>query len=347
MFLFFAFLVHEPSITMPSKASTPDQIVTRLAFGSCFNPMLDRDEIFETIANYGPDLFLMCGDNVYQEREEDDPELVQLRNAYHALANNRRFAHLRETVSLAVMWDDHDYGFNDADGSWPYKAQSEALFEHVWAIPEQDPRLGRPGIYTSMFLGEAKKMLQIIMLDTRYFRSSLKATDEPLPGKERYLPDDDPNKTMLGADQWAWLHEQLRQPADLRIIVSSVQVLPVGHGFECWQMLPIERAKLLGMLAESGDKLIVLLTGDRHFAGYYREKRSQTTFVELTSSALNYPITDDRLASAKAQHEPMEINQRFFGANFGSLEMDWQNRLLKLQLRDTQGTVVREEQVHY
>ena len=68
------------------------------------------------------------------------------------------------------------------------------------------------------------------MLDTRYFRSPLKPTDEMnARGKERWIPDEDPSKTMLGDAQWAWLENELKRPAELRLIVSSIQVLSEGH----------------------------------------------------------------------------------------------------------------------
>ena len=56
---------------------------------------------------------------------------------------------------------------------------------------------------------------------------------------------------MLGAAQWAWLRAQLLQPAELRLIVSSVQVLAEGHGWEGWDNLPLERTKLLGLIDET------------------------------------------------------------------------------------------------
>jgi alkaline phosphatase D len=36
-----------------------------------------------------------------------------------------------------------------------------------------------------------------------------------------YIPHADPSTTILGEEQWEWLEQPLRQPADLRIIASS------------------------------------------------------------------------------------------------------------------------------
>ena len=91
------------------------------------------------------------------------------------------------------------------------------------------------------------------------------------PGKERYVPDPDPAKTMLGAAQWSWLADQLFRPAEIRLIVSSTQVLAEGHGWERWGNLPLERRKLFDTIRQSGAKGVILLSGDRHIGALYRE----------------------------------------------------------------------------
>ena len=74
----------------------------------------------------------------------------------------------------------------------------------------------------------------------------LKPTDQPgAAGKERYVPDDDPGKTMLGEVQWAWLADRLREPAELRLIVSSIQVVAEAHGWERWGNLAARAAAAL------------------------------------------------------------------------------------------------------
>jgi alkaline phosphatase D len=61
-------------------------------------------------------------------------------------------------------------------------------------------------------------------------------------GRERYISD--PAKTMLGEAQWRWLEERFKEPGDLRLIVSSIQVLAEGHGWERWGNLPLEGQRL-------------------------------------------------------------------------------------------------------
>src|SRR5437764_633783 len=86
-------------------------------------------------------------------------------------------------------------------------------------IPELAPRRTRAGVYHALVLGPPGRRTQIILLDTRYFRSPLRPD-----GGGGYLPQHDPGATMLGEVQWKWFAEQLRVPADLRLVVSSIQV---------------------------------------------------------------------------------------------------------------------------
>ena len=115
-------------------------------------------------------------------------------------------------------------------------------------------------MYDARTFGPPSMRVQVILLDTRFFRSPLKPTDERgAPGKERYLPDDDPAKTMLGDAQWAWLAERLREPAALRLIVSSIQVLAEGHGWERWSNLPKERQRLFDLIRDTGARSVLFL----------------------------------------------------------------------------------------
>ena len=57
-----------------------------------------------------------------------------------------------------------------------------------------------------------------------------------------------PPPRCSGAEQWAWLEEQLRVPAQVRIIGSSIQVVDEDTSGETWANFPLERKRLFKLL---------------------------------------------------------------------------------------------------
>lgn len=335
---------------MPSASAAPllaGGLVDRIAFGSCFAPQLEEDHVWDAILGTDPDLVLLLGDNVYQSEEKGEPELLELRTAYGQLADVASFARVRAAVPVLTTWDDHDYGLNDSGADFVAREESERLFEYVWDVADDDPRRDRPGVYGAWTFGPPGRRVQVVLLDTRFFRSPLLPTDDPeVRGKERYMADLDPSKTMLGAGQWSWLAERLRDPADVRVIVSSVQVIAMGHGFEGWFSLPRERQRLWDLIRETRASGVVLLSGDRHMAGYYLSAPGGAPYriPELTSSSLNLPITgDEARASFADEPGPHRIGDLYLEPNFGTLEIDWDARTVALVVRDAGGGEVRRE----
>jgi alkaline phosphatase D len=204
-------------------------------------------------------------------------------------------------------------------------------------------RRTREGIYDSHIIGPPAMRVQIILLDMRWFRSPLKLTDQRgAPGKERYLPDPDPAKTMLGATQWAWLADELRKPAEVRLLVSSVQVLAEGHGWERWGNFPLERQKLLNTIRDSRAKGVVLLSGDRHIGALYREAPADMPpLYEATSSGIN------KAFSAAKEPGPNRLGALYAAPNFGVVDIDWWARKLTLALRDEAGTPQRSVDISF
>lgn len=331
---------------MPSAPLDESKTLTRIVFASCAQQNEDQS-IWDQIASENPDLTLYIGDNVYGDVRSEDPALPELKAAYMRLAQSEPFARVRAAAPMLTMWDDHDYGMNDAGGEYEHKEASEALFEYVWAIREDDPRRSRPGVYGSWIVGEDGKRVQIIMLDTRFFRSELKPTDEyGAPGKERYVPDSDPSKTMLGDAQWAWLADELQKPADLRLLVSSVQVISEGHGWEAWKMLPAERARLYKLITETDANGVIMLTGDRHSAALYRKEGvNDYPLFEATSSSLNLPLRAwlDPNRPFEQEPGPNRLGDMVIDANYGLVEIDWETGAVAVSIRGENGETVLAE----
>jgi alkaline phosphatase D len=314
--------------------------LSRIAFGSCAEQ--DKPQpIWDAILAYRPDLFIFAGDNVYGDFKTADA--TNLRQAYAQAERIGGYARLRDSVHHLAVWDDHDYGLNDGGAEFAHKAVSKEIFLDFWRAPATDIRRTREGIYDSHIIGPPGMRVQVILLDVRWFRSPLKRTDQRgAPGKERYLPDPDPAKTMLGATQWAWLAEELRKPAELRLVVSSIQVLAEGHGWERWGNFPLERQKLIDTILDSGAKGVILLSGDRHIGALYREAPAgMPPLYEATSSGLN------KAFAAAKEPGPNRLGALYAAPNFGVVDVDWWERKVTLALRDEGGTARRSVDIGF
>ena len=313
---------------------SPPPPVGRIAFGSCANQ--DQPQpIWDAVLAYRPELFIFMGDNVYGDY--NNPDAANLKRAYAGARQIAGYTRLCRTVDHMAIWDDHDFGVNDGGGDFPYKALSKDLFLDFWRVPPDDVRRSRDGIYYSRIIGPPGMRVQVIMLDLRWFRSPLKPSDQRgAPGKERYIPDPDPAKTMLGGLQWTWLAGELRKPAELRLIVSSIQVLAEGHGWERWGNLPLERQKLLDTIRDAGAKGVVLLSGDRHVGALYRETPpGLPPLYEITSSGLNMVFWQAN------EPGPNRLGALYPAANFGVVDIDWGEQKVQLALRDEGGNTRR------
>ena len=302
--------------------------------GSCADQN-HQQPIWSKIFEYDPELFIFAGDNVYGD--DRSGTLDELRGAYARAAKIPAIKRLRATRPVLATWDDHDFGMNDAGHDFPNKRASEELFLTHWGAAEDDPRRRRDGVYHEVTFGPEGRRVQIILLDTRFFRSPLKATDERgATGKEHYMPDSDPSKTMLGEAQWVWLREQLLKPAELRLIVSSIQVLAQGHGFERWGNLPRERQKLFGLVKETEANGVIFLSGDRHLGALYRQTNGVPYDLhEITSSGIN------RSYRNAIEPGPLRLGDVYRHENFGSVDVDWSTKTVTLAVRGMNGRDVR------
>jgi alkaline phosphatase D len=323
----------------------PKTTLTHIALGSCARQNQPQP-IWSTIVKSKPQLFLFIGDNIYGDTEN----MNTLRSKYAQLGNIEGYKKLLNTCPLLATWDDHDYGRNDAGIEYAKKVESQKIFLEFYKEPKNSPRWNRPGVYNSYIFGPANKRVQIILLDTRYFRSPLKkwprgARKTPGP----YMADPDPIKTMLGDAQWTWLKDELKNPAQLRIIASSIQVVPDQHGWEYWQTLPLQRSKLFKLIGETNANGVIFISGDRHLAEISKlaatDKQNGAGYpiYDLTSSSLNVPSGGN--ANEINRHR---IGGNYRKINFGSIKINWNKdttpnaiATVQLSIHDITGATVR------
>lgn len=310
-----------PLAAMGRWARAADAAITRIAFGSCAHQDKPQPVWDAVLANH-PDLFVFLGDNIYGD--SDDPQVLAAK--YRQLAAKDGFRRLRSATGIMAIWDDHDYGRNDAGREYPAKEASRQLMLEFWEEPPDSPRWRRPdGIYTSRILDFGGRRLQVILPDLRWNRTPVSQVETAAELRQRdaadmgpYRPVSDPAAVLLGENQWQWLQACFEEPVDVRLIGSSIQLLPEFTGWETWANFPRERERFLGLLARHQEVPAIILSGDVHWCelSRYQAAPLQAPVFELTSSGL----TETWEKISPNRHR---VGEAFAQANFGLVEIDW------------------------
>ena len=139
----------------------------------------------------------------------------------------------------------------------------------------------------------------------------------------------DSEATILGTDQWMWLEASIyNSTADVIVILSSIQILATNHPYEKWNNFPLERDRLLELIANvSKNKTILAVSGDRHRSGIYQNDY----FVEITASSLN------KTASKNLETDPLLLGETYPQKNFGTLDIEPTKNKITLSIHDQNG----------
>lgn len=304
---------------------------TKIAFGSCGHENHPLP-IFDVVVKHQPNFFIFLGDNIYGDTYSMDT----LQAKYNRLAAKPSFQNLKKNTTILAMWDDHDFGWNDAGRHYPLKAESKAIFLDFFNEPKESDRRVHAGIYTSYLHEFNKKKLQIILLDVRTFRDNLKpykgefAADRRFFYKLDYAPYTTSDSTLLGEEQWAWLEQQLKIPADVRLICSGSQFGVMYNGYEAWANFPHEQQRMLNLIRKTQANGVVFLSGDVHYAEISRMNTPDLYPI--------YDITSSGLSSTWHFATPNQnrIEGPVMENHFGLLTIDWKKpeATLKMEIWD-------------
>ena len=134
------------------------------------------------------------------------------------------------------------------------------------------------------------------------------------------------------------MEKTLKEPAEIRVIASSIQVVSTTHGWETWGNFPKERQRFLDLLKKTKANGVIVLSGDRHSAEISKlEGILPYPLFDVTASAMNQSLRPDN------EENPHRIGDRYFKENFGLLRIDWSkpSPQVTLEIRDLAGKVVR------
>ncbi|XQW84143.1 alkaline phosphatase D family protein [Thalassotalea piscium] len=317
--------------------------IEKIYFGSCgksFKPM----PIFNAIAADDPDVFIFLGDNIYGDTED----MSVMEKKYQTLGKHKGFLTLKATSELIAIWDDHDYGHNDAGSEYPQKEASRKLMLDFWQEPKDSLRYKRDGIYTSYFYGEKDKTVQVILPDLRWNRDKLHGVGEKAYYADRvpkkmgpYSPSPDKKASMLGETQWKWLENELKKPATIKIIGSSLQLLPEFTGWESWANFPEDRKRLLSFIKENKISGVIMISGDTHWGEISRvDDEGMYPLWEVTSSGLSEKWKN-------VSPNKHRVGNFTNNVNYGFIEIDWDSKdpLIVFGLKQEDGAVINQHQM--
>lgn len=279
-------------------------------------PYGDGLGIFNSIADQHPDLMLWLGDNIYLREPDWGTWSGFLHRYTHARSAPELQRLLRSTHHYAI-WDDHDFGPNDADGSFVGADMALRAFDLFWPNPEgRAPGVG--GITTSFSYAD----VDFFLLDDRTFRVP--------PDVRTATP------TLLGEAQIDWLIRALRySDATFKVVALGGQFLNTGEVFENYATFTEERQRLLDRLDKEGFKNVVFLTGDRHHTVLSSLKlKGGNTVHDLTVSPLTSGVHGPKEQNTLAVEGTLVEQRNFATLHFSGLKGA---REMRITVRDSDG----------
>lgn len=206
---------------------------------------------------------------------------------------------------------------------YPEKEESKKLFLKYWDVKNPFRLKNKDGIFGVEYHQFKGKRIQIIILDTRFNRDALCKYDKAFPfGKNDYVPCNDANKTFLGETQWKWLEETLKAPADLRILVSSIQFSHEYNGWESWTNLPAQQQKMMDLIQKTKAENLFVISGDVHWG--------ELSKYQLPNQYPIYDFTSSGLTEKWPTLEPnkFRIGEAVIDPNYGIIEYDGKNEVV-------------------
>lgn len=277
-------------------------------------------QIFTSITNQKPDVMLWLGDNVYYR----EPDWATRTGMLHRYTHDRALPELQPLLAQAnhyAIWDDHDFGPNDCDGTWVHKETSWDVFKAFWGNPTYGVN-GNKGCTTWFQYND----MEFFLLDNRYFRTPNYCDECP--------------RTALGKEQLAWLKGALANSrAPFKLVAIGGQVLTTSENSETYaHFFKAERDSILAFIEKEDIKNVVFLTGDRHFTelSAYKNGKGNWVYDLTTSPFTSGPYTDALTKEVNALRisETIAAQHNFAMLRFSGPRL---NRQMEITVYDANG----------
>lgn len=277
--------------TLPASGATR----LRIAVVSCADYQNGFYNAYENIClRNDVDFVLHLGDYIYEYgpqqnsvRQSEPPKEIltledyRIRYSHYRLDSSLQWLH--QNYPIIAVWDDHELA-NDAwtggaqnhdpNTEGPFADRKAAMLRayHEWIpfrMPDPNDSLR---IWRSFNWGG---LADLILLDTRHYGRTQQVSASNLLGLDvNNSTLNDPNRTILGTSQRAWLVNQLKSStAGWRLLGQQVMVAPLritvlGTTYivnpDQWDGYPADRRRIMDSLIQNTIGNVVFLTGDIH-----------------------------------------------------------------------------------
>ena len=237
----------------------------RMAITSCMK--IGRPQgSWNLLLEQQPDFHLTVGDTHYADTTNPT---VQLKH-HVTYRRVKEFANVLRQVPTYAIWDDHDYGPNNSDGTAKGKEFSLAGWKQAWPNPASGTS-DTPGAFFKFSRGD----VDFFVVDGRYHRS---------PNE---FPDDE-KKRMLGDAQFEWLLDGLKNSKAKFKIIASGSVLHHSK-VDGWRIFTFSRHRLFDAIKKHKISGVMYVGGDMHQSLVWQHHESDRVgypMIEIMSSGI-------------------------------------------------------------
>ena len=325
-----------------AKWSKPKPLDFSFLIGSCVylndsaydrpaaSPYGQDPSILQTMAKTPADFMIWTGDNLYY-READ---WTSRSGIYRRNSVSRSNGFMQELLSVRpnyAIWDDHDYGPNDANSSFELKHITREAFIQYWANKTYGEN--NQGIYSKFSVQDA----EFFLLDDRWFRDANQKPDS-INGKPN------PEKQYLGEQQLKWLKNALiSSEYPFKFIINGNQVTNGMADKECMSHFPADYLDLMQFIQANKINGVVFISGDRHFTELLKTDRDKSyPLYEYTSSPISSGPFKKITESPEAGNPLRVAGSLYADNNFGriSLSGSGKERNILIETLDRNGKIV-------
>lgn len=255
---------------------------------------------YQQMLAYNPDFLVHTGDIVYYDKAPLAKNLAQARSKWNIMFSYGHNQYFHRHVTSYFMKDDHDTLVNDC---WPGQSYGDLSFAQGLEIFREQVPMGERTYRTYRW----GKHVQIWMTENRDFRSP------------NTMPDG-PEKTILGAEQKAWLMRTVQESdATYKFIISpGPMVGPDKRGKKdnhANEAFAHEGQELRDFIAAQPNTYVIC--GDRHWQ--YCSQDPQTGVWEFGCG----PINDQHTFGGNPGYHPGM--HRFFSGKGGFMGVTVEN----------------------